>query len=199
MKIYVLPLLLSASFSAPLFATDAQPPAPPVAPEAAATAPAAPAAAAPAPVAAQAATPQAPPVAPDNSFDSLQKARAVHMQAMHERMAKIWATQDINERQKLLEEQQQAAQEFRQKMQEMMQDMTPNWGAQAPGPGYAPGYGRGWGPGMPPGMAPGGMNGGEPGWRGPGKRHSESCPHRAEIEQRLDAIEATLKKLAEKP
>lgn len=205
MKIYALPMLLSLSLSAPVFATDAPPPpAPPKAP-AAEAAPEAPATTAEVAKTDAASTPD---ISADMSFESLQKARAEHMKAMHERMAKIWATEDPEERQKLMEEHQQARQAFRKNMRSMMQEMN-----QAPMPGYGPGpgYGRGWGQGMGPGygrgwgqgMGPGygrGWRQGQPGKERPhrGRRGGMMCPQHAAMEERVEKLEALVKQLSEK-
>ena len=196
MKNYALPMLLSLSLSAPLFAADAPPP--PKAPEAAKaqTAPASEAQATAAPVAAASTKIESVPVAAlaaNTDNESLQKARAAHMQAMHERMAKIWATEDPQARQKLMAEHQQAMQDFRQNMQNMMNNRMPQrygrgWGGQ----GMNPGYGRGWGQGMNPNHGMG------KGRHHKGHRGGMMCQKHDELEQRLNKIETMLKQLTEK-
>jgi hypothetical protein len=69
-----------------------------------------------APQVAQPAAPQAP-KAPD--FNAMDKERADFMKAKHERMSKIWGTNDPNERQKLIDEDRKAMQEHREKMRSL--------------------------------------------------------------------------------
>ncbi|SEH08767.1 hypothetical protein [Candidatus Venteria ishoeyi] len=174
-----------------------------VAPAVAAPAPVAAPVAAPAPVAPVAPVTPATPAA-DNSAaksprETMQDEEAKFMQSMHERMAKMWSTEDPAERKKLMDEQKQAMQAHQQKKKELYQQMSGQYAAERvqnwhPGNQMGRGMGRrGMGPGMGRGMGPGMGQG-----QGMGKgMHRPMCQqHQAGMIERLDRIERQLEQLS---
>jgi hypothetical protein len=142
-----------------------------------------------APQMAQPAAPQ-PPKAPD--FNAMDKERADFMKAKHERMAKIWGTNDPNERQKLIDEDRKAMQAHREKMRSLsgMPEMPARggWGNDFEGGDMMNPEGRMMPPRpnmerppMPPMMGMGGHRG-----------------FHQEVTDRLDKIEKTLNEMAGK-
>lgn len=99
-------------------------------------APAAPQAQAPMAAPVPPAMPQ-PPKAPD--FAAIDKERAEFMKSKHERMAKIWAATDPNERQKLIDEDRKAMQAHREKMRSL-HGMGGFGGDMMPPAGFDDGY-----------------------------------------------------------
>lgn len=144
----------------------------------------------------QTAAPTAPATAPQPpDFTAVEKERAAFMKDRHERMAKIWATDDPNERQKLIDEDRKAMQAHREKMRSL------NGMPELPPRGYydfngvdmlAPAMmGRPEGRMMPP----------LPTMERPqmpfmGRHHHRA--HHQEVINRLDRIEKTLNEMAGK-
>jgi hypothetical protein len=138
------------------------------------------------------ADPQAP-KAPD--FNAMDKERADFMKAKHERMAKIWGTNDHNERQKLIDEDRKAMQAHREKMRSLsgMPEMPPRGGDFDGGDMPPMMQGRGMPPmqgGYPPNM-------GRPPMMGMGGMGGHRGFHQ-DVTDRLDRIEKTLNDMAGK-
>ncbi|MEY3218972.1 MAG: hypothetical protein RIT27_329 [Pseudomonadota bacterium] len=137
------------------------------------------------------AAPEAP-KAPD--FDAMEKEHADFMKSKHERMAKIWGTNDPNERQKLIDEDRKIMQAHREKMRALS------------GMPAMPARG-GWGRDMDAEMPPMGEE--MPPMRG-GAPYPMSRPpmppmmgmgrggHHQDVLERLDRIEKTLNEMAGK-
>jgi len=130
------------------------------------------------------------PEAPD--FNAMEKERADFMKSKHERMAKIWGTNDHNERQKLIDEDRKIMQAHREKMRAL---------SGMPAMPARGGWGRDMGEGMPPmmgeemppmrGGAPYPMDRPMPPMMGRGGHHQD-------VLERLDRIEKTLNEMAGK-
>lgn len=142
-----------------------------------------------APVAPAPAMPQ-PPKAPD--FAAIDKERAEFMKSKHERMAKIWATNDPNERQKLIDEDRKMMQAHREKMRSL-HGMGDFGGDMMPPPmgGFDDGYD------MPPQMR------GRPNMERPPMppmppMMNHHGGHHQEVLERLDRIEKKLNDMAGK-
>ncbi len=151
--------------------------------------PAAPQAAMPAPQA---------PKAPD--FAAIDKERADFMKSKHERMAKIWATNDPNERQKLIDEDRKAMQAHREKMRSLngMPDMPARGGYDFDGGDMMPPpmMGRPEGRMMPP--RPNMERPPMPQMPPMGHHHGHHGGHHQDVLNRLDRIEKTLNDMAGK-
>lgn len=176
-------IILALGLPVASFAMDQQ-----AAPQAPAAAPVAPPAAA---------APQAP------DFNAIDKERADFMKAKHERMAKIWGTSDLNERQKLIDEDRKAMQAHREKMRSLsgMPEM-PARGGDFEGDMMPPPMMGGRG--MPPMMNPEGRMPPRPNMERPpmppmmGMGHHGHHGHHQDVINRLDKIEKTLNEMAGK-